>query len=558
MKPATLLVVLLALGAGVRAETDEGSAPLPHGVEWTFERVVVFKDGFSLVVKRGTGVSDETGRIVTEDVPDAAVLGTVWALPIEGRLLSMHAGFETTETTKTERVPVADFGGALRANVGKHGTVGLTNGEEHAGTIREVLATTFVLDHRMLPIAEVRSLSIEDMALDLEKVTKTERKAKRLTFRFEGGKAKREVRLLYFRPGIRWIPTYRVGLPGKDEGNRASISLQAEILNEAEDLVDVPFDLVVGVPNFRFRDVVSPMVLEQTLRRAVAAADPRSSRFLSNVYHTQVARQVDAAYPPPAADPGSSSDAPGDIRLPEEIRAAGTQDLFVYHLPAMSLSKGHRAAVPIFDATAPLTHVYTFEHHVRHEAGEMPGRARDESPLRISDQQVWHEIELTNETDVPWTTGSVLLMQGMQPLAQEMLTYTPRGGRTRLPTTVAVDLRARYSEEETGRQDAVLTWANRHYARVDMAGAVALTSHKAEAVDFEVVLRLGGRAEDASHAGEVTHRPFDYRDWHPWDWWRHRYGEGVNNHSDVRWRVRLEPGKSLNLTAAYHYFVWVR
>ena len=37
-----------------------------------------------------------------------------------------------------------------------------------------------------------------------------------------------------------------------------------------------------------------------------------------------------------------------------------------------------------------------------------------------------HEIELTNESDVPWAIGPALIVQGTQPLAQELLTYTSR------------------------------------------------------------------------------------------------------------------------------------
>src|SRR5687768_17996314 len=43
------------------------------------ERVVVFKDGTALVVKRAIGVPDDYGRVHTHDVPDAAALGCFWA-----------------------------------------------------------------------------------------------------------------------------------------------------------------------------------------------------------------------------------------------------------------------------------------------------------------------------------------------------------------------------------------------------------------------------------------------------------------------------------------------
>ncbi len=107
-----------------------------------------------------------------------------------------------------------------------------------------------------------------------EAETKSELQVKRLTFRFEGGEAERRLTLLYFRPGLRWIPSYRIELPAAVDAR--GVVLQGELLNEAEDLVQVPIDLVVGVPNFRFREVVSPFVLEPALRRALAEAAPSS------------------------------------------------------------------------------------------------------------------------------------------------------------------------------------------------------------------------------------------------------------------------------------------
>ena len=37
----------------------------------------------------------------------------------------------------------------------------------------------------------------------------------------------------------------------------------------------MPVDIVVGVPNFRFRETPSPLVLEATLRNALAEAAPQ-------------------------------------------------------------------------------------------------------------------------------------------------------------------------------------------------------------------------------------------------------------------------------------------
>jgi hypothetical protein len=111
-----------------------------------------------------------------------------------------------------------------------------------------------------------------------------------MSFKFDGAEKKQAVSIMYFRPGIRWIPTYRVSLNDRKDKKTAAVSLQAELLNEAEDLTDVPVDIVVGVPNFRFRGTPSPLVLEATLRNALAEAAPdlmgNAGNSLSNAMYS--------------------------------------------------------------------------------------------------------------------------------------------------------------------------------------------------------------------------------------------------------------------------------
>ena len=64
------------------------------------ERVIVFKDGYCLVVKQGVARTDESGQVYTEKVPDAAILGSFWAVPEAGGMKSMIAGWIETETTE--------------------------------------------------------------------------------------------------------------------------------------------------------------------------------------------------------------------------------------------------------------------------------------------------------------------------------------------------------------------------------------------------------------------------------------------------------------------------
>jgi hypothetical protein len=608
---AVLALLIVAAGCGAAGEAPAGDgagagAPIkkkallskPNELELTTERVIVFKDGYCLFVKRARGTTNARGELFTEEVPDAAVLGSFWATPSKGRLLSMDAGVITTTEKEDESVTCSGHLDLLRANKGKMCTIKTTEAALLTGTIREVLTrkaetalpvplsmrplagwssrvyrsarpsvpvsarriasvvsgSHFVLTTKggdvVLGVNQIRQLTIKGMKLKIERTVTTTRTAKRLTFRFAKGGEKREMLITYFCPGIRWIPTYRVELARGDAKKKlARITLQAEILNEAEDLDAVPLDLVVGVPNFRFKSVVSPFSLESTLRNALQQAAPQLMGQFRNDFSNALFSQRGGERRRPVHG-ASRLPTGGSVSLPAELTTAGTQDLFIYSLPKMPLKKGHRAAVTIFNATAPYRDVYTWRVHLqRHDIAAAPSGAGVASPLVLSKNQIWHQVELTNNTKLPWTTGAAMFMQDGRPLAQELLTYTSPGDAVRVPVTVSVDTRGSYHEKETGRKLKALRWSHRDYARIDKQGNLTVTNSKKTAVNVEVTCLFGGRADKASNGGKIILGAFDSKDWknyngHP----------AVNNHSTVTWRLKLKPGKTIDLNVKYHYF----
>ena len=110
----------------------------PNGLKLATERAVIFKDGHGLVVKTATGVADADGQVVTDEVPEAAILGTFWAFSEGHELRAMTAGWH--EETRTESVENActtplDL---LRANPNHTVTLELEKAEV-TGRIIEVL-----------------------------------------------------------------------------------------------------------------------------------------------------------------------------------------------------------------------------------------------------------------------------------------------------------------------------------------------------------------------------------------------------------------------------------
>lgn len=546
-------VVFFSCGSPAHARSDEE-------LELSTERVIVFKDGYCLVVKNGTAKTDESGAVYTEEVPSAAVLGSFWASSASGQIKAMVAGWrEVTPSVTRDCTTLADI---VRANEGKYCSFETVRSKQYEGKIRRLLGSTdgrepnwFVLETSngdvTIELSEVRGLLIDGMNQTLKHDGAVERR-KRLTLHMDKPNIDVSVQLMYFRPDVRWIPTYRVELSeekasapkGYDGDNfkSARLSMQAELLNDAEDLIDVPIHIVVGVPNFRFKDTPSPLTLESTLRRALPQAMPAQmnmNNFSNAVYGQQVAADTF----------GRSSEGTDGTSLPAELSGSTGNDLVVYELEPMTLLKGERATVPI--AADPLVYrdVYTWDIDVMHSESATAISNAQRSPLQLSENRVWRQVELVNTTKLPWTTGAVMFVDGFQPLGQELLTYTSPGQYCRVPVTVAVDLQGKAMDEETGRADNGYQWRGRKYMQIDGEIALDLLNTKQQEVSVEVRLRFGGKGKEVSDNGKLTLSAFRSEDW------LHGQGDHLNNSSTIRWTTMIKPGDCFKPTTGYEFLL---
>lgn len=556
----------------------------------TTDRVIVFKDGYYLALKSGTAVTNKDGEVHLLDVPDNAVLGSVWATSSKGKLTAMVASRETVKQSEEIAAPCLQTVEILQANVGANakiimhdktiyqgdilrvlteptttpptpGVTGLMKafGPEASGvaalsstlrfgtppttTVSGVTASQFIVRTEegdvLLPIAQVQTVTIKNMKAELKRTVTTSTNSKRLTMRFTEPNKPVDIAFMYFQSGLRWIPTYRINLT-EDQGKQmANMDLQAEFLNEAEDLDNIPVDIVVGVPNFKFKDTPSPLTLEQTLRNVLQQAAPQlMNQAMSNSFLARSGERM---------GPGMGQPENPAFVLPPELGAVGTQDLFVYSLKKVKLLKGQRAAMPLLSSRVPYRDVYTWDVHLTRQDIETSNKGT--TPQNISENRVWHQVVLTNNTGVPWTTGAALLMQGNQPLSQELLTYTSIGGEVRVPITISVDTQGTYREEETARKLNALGFEGHNYAQIDKTATLNLINRKPTPIEVEITFRTGGKADEASSDGKITLNSHSASDWIDY-----RGFSAVNNSSTVVWRSTIKPKETFAPTVKYHYF----
>jgi hypothetical protein len=592
--------LILSLAAWFAAQLPHGvamGAEQPGALKLTTERVVVFKDGYGLFVKSGSGVTDRDGNLTTPDVPDA-VLGTVWASAEGHELLAMTAA-RVQATDQTLDIDCDSAVALLRANPGKVVSIH-TEKADLTGRIVRVLEPEsmqpsmtppqwpqygangqyvaygqvpvtewppaknglLVLDDTpggrlVIPAATVLSISGKDLGTDCKRTVRAADRPKVLTFQFGRSVAGHDVRvhLFYFAPGVRWIPSYRIAT---GDGATAAIELQAEVLNEVEDLNNVAVDLVVGVPNFRFKDVPSPLTLESTLRETLSRAAPslmadslRMAAGLTNAAEPRAPQDPDDEAPVPSV-PESKADV---MTLAPNLKSEARQDLFTYAAASLTLPRGARAIVPLWSTHVPQRHLYTADLRVTRNpydarasltfTSAVPEGAA--SPGALDLNPMWHQLELTNDSSQPWTTGAALLLQGYLPLGQDLLTYTSKGARTDVPITVAVDLHVQVDEKETDRAEKSLTWNGRNYSQILKKGTVTVTSHRADKSVVRVTVDMGGDIELADEAAHVTREEGRGSDWSGLD-------PTIENHSRIVWNVDLAPGETRKLPYTVSFY----
>jgi hypothetical protein len=570
---AVVTAVALVLAAPSLAQDAAGSAvkavPLP------IREVTVFKDGHAFVVREGELATDAAGNVVVDDLPQP-VLGTFWPYADQARakLTGVVAGRRSAAVERTA-LGVADL---LRANVGAEATFQETGGRTWSGKVLGLPERTAAEAAALAQPGAPRAAAAADTVLvetvsgtlavavaRIESVTfrgacrttpRTEEPRDLLTLQlaWDGARAeKARVGLVYLQHGLRWIPSYRIDTDG---AGRAKVRLQATLVNDLADLERAAVHLVVGVPKFDFRETLDPMALQaEGVEVARRAARSRMRDAFSNGLQAQTLSYAESATVAAAGDPGA---------LAAGVAGAGaTEDLFVFDLADVSLRRGERMTVSVADFEVPYTDVYVADVPLVPPLEILGERQREpdevERAVELMRPTAMHRLRLENTSSFPLTTAPAVVLRGGRLLGQGRTSYTPSGRRCDVSVTQAVALRVTREDVETKRTPAAERWNGNEYHRVDLAAKVVLANDGDRAFDVEVQRSVLGIVDAAERDGVVTpvHVGEDLTAAAAlrsagWGWlspaaWRNGVGR-------VTWKVRVEPGATVELPYRWHYF----
>lgn len=565
------LVALVLAFAGT-ANAQPGAA-LGALAKMPVKEVTVFKDGHAYVVHQGT-MPVEAGAVNLDLLPNP-VLGTFWPYSVDPKvkLQSVTAGRRRVKVERTA-LTVREL---IEANVGAEAVITEGSKPAYQATIVQLLARSSEELESTAPapgeyppqkgnvlllktIEGTRAVNIDSIS-DVKFVgnykTKLAGEEYRnlLAMKLDGAGATAEVGMAYVQKGIRWIPNYRVEL---DANGKATVKLQATLLNELTDLKDATVNLVIGVPSFYFKETADPIAMNQALAQLSQYfhADSASTQYaLSNaMVMTQSTRMGEVRRQPPAVDLGP--DAGG----------SANEDLFVFTVKNVTLAKGQRMVLSVSQQTVNYKDVYSLDIPYMPPVdlrNQVHNNQTAELAKMMAAPKVMHNIRLTNGNAQPFTTAPALIMKDGKVLAQAIMTYTSKGSTVDLTLTAAVDVRVKKKDKEAKRTPNAKSHDGNSYWRIDIQSAIALTNYSNKPIEVEVTRHVLGnldKADDKVKAEMVnlledddglhaSSRPawWGYYSWPAW--WGHFNGVGR-----ITWTAKLEPGKSEEQSYAWHYY----
>lgn len=503
---------------GKPAEPAEGN---PHVWQPRTRSVAVFKNGMGFFLREGEAALHD-GWLQAREIPPAA-FGTLMIfsqnkdeiVDVVGAGPGEVVEFDGVDAPKDPASKRARLQAALQLKVHLSYT---HKGAIHAaaGKLVSVGADFVVLEspenNFAVPLEGITKLQLLELPLRAHLVNETGKPP-----------AKSRIGMAYLREGITWIPEYSLRI--LDDAT-AELTLRGTLVNEAEDLVHCDVNFVVGVPHFAHTNYRAPVAVGQVIRTIGAAVAPSEVR-------TQIMNRAglvtNAAPAGQFEAPGGLVDKPvpaGGGKIKETLgtlpvlEGPGSTDYTVYTKKDLTLRVGEKAIVTLFVKKVRYSHIYRW------------------SPPASME----HFLVLHNDTDTAWTTGPYLAISGDRPLSEDLLRYTPKGGRCELPVSAAVNVAHDKTETEVDRKFRAHSPAtNTFYDLVTLEGDLRLRNFEKTAVDIVIVTQVPGKPTDATDNGIKASDPDKL--------------QLLQRLGTIRWTIQLKPQETRTIRYKYERYV---
>lgn len=508
------LAAALVFSAPMAFAADDPKSP--HLWEPRTKSATVFKDGYGFFMREGD-VTLRDGWAVSGALPPASY-GTLAFYSLNEKQLVDLASSGPGHTVAFDDLDAPKDPAKKRAILEGYRDMklSLTWNRDKAermtsGRVVSVSETFALIDEGgqtvAVPLGEISKMQLLELPLRLH-VSEGEKDATGKTL----------LGMAYLREGITWIPEYTLNI--LDE-TKAELTLKGVLINHAEDLIHADINFVVGTPNFAHRAKLGPLVAGQVLRMIGGRVDGMVMAQIANSFTANMAQdsRMEAIEERPVEDRSGDAirDAMGNLPT---ISAEAATDFSVYRKEDLTIRTGERAVVTLFKIPIGYKHLYEWNHP---------------EPIR-------HSLVLKNDSDSPWTTGSMMALTATQPLAEDLFKYVPAGGSGTFPVSEALNISKKISEVELERKLKEYSTSDRNtFDLVRLGGEILLQNYDKSDVHLVIDYPVPGKPIVASNGGTVETGTEKLA-------LTERAGR-------IKWDLNLKPGESLTLKYEYERYV---
>ncbi|GAB4332277.1 MAG: hypothetical protein OHK0038_07870 [Flammeovirgaceae bacterium] len=493
----------------------------------------IFKNGTAFIVKKlDLKVENETAFI--KEIPQAT-FGSLW-LSAEGNQIKSVSN--ATEQF-SEKFDVGTFQDVLKANQGKKVSIILQNDTKVSGSVKSMQNTGMISIKTTnswfyTTLEQIKSIEFAEKP-DNQFEVKQEKSV--LKIDFAKSKSKQPLQMMYLQKGISWTPSYQINLLNDKE---AQIKLIATLLNDVEDLNDASVNFVVGIPNFAYSYLTSPLATKEDVNSFITKLNQYSNQYYtsSGNRYNQSLNRADITYQT-MSNAGGYADGYAELSVDYEEEGSyqpnlgggqKAEDLFFYQSQSVSLKKGDRGMYEILDLKTTYTHLYEAD--------------LTSTPFGEGNDKIYlpkHYIVLDNISKVAWTTGTILLTKDINsnitPVSQDKLNYTPVGGKAKITLTQSSDVNVKYTEKEVTRSSGSKEKDGYVYEIATIEVNVEVRSYKTDDIHLKVTNRILGEAIKCSRDWKTTKQV--------------NYYQSYNPNTSIEWEIPLKAGSLETFTYQY-------
>lgn len=465
----------------------EAQQPLP------LKKITIFKNGSCLLTREGkTPVKEGVARL---PIPMEVLFGGYWIGATNGNSIQSL----TFKNDKLERKETAkEFWQYISGNVGKTVTLSLSSAKSTETVTGKIISfekesgiAKLKQENGKITFINVQGIFQLDFNEEANANFMEDSTLRMVVLKPDKATNELNLQQLSIQAGVNWVPSYLLKI--KDEKS-ARLEMKAVVENGIEDITDAETELVVGAPQMYFGMRRDPITYDYVTTDN-GSLDNNGMQQVQMLGNASYARSAKAADMEESAFEGNYS---------TEGEKSG--DLYIYKIGKITLPNHSKGSYPVFASTVEYKHKY--EGVIVDKTNYYNSRFVDNAETNYD---VYHSLELKNNTAVPFTTAPVMVItEKEQFLAQDLLKYTPVGGTVDVKLSKAIDIVMRNAEEESQRNDSYKIINSYMNSRVVIKGSVTISNLQNKEVTVKVKKILNGSVLSQSDNGKATRTGMGY------------------------------------------------